>query len=174
MVRADLHKSGMHDPEAFQIINFWSNESNYRNNPHDDALLISLSIANCLTKWILVDNGSSANMLFINAYREMGFKEEDITRRCISFVSFSDEPRTTLGETVLSVYAKGVNLYMKFLILNNLSAYNVILGRPWIHIMEAVPSMFPRIIRFPTKWGIKELYGQHHNSRQCYQTTLKP
>ena len=128
MVRMDLYKSGTHDPEAFQIINIRSDESNYRNNPHDDALVISLSIANCLTKRIPVENGSSTNVLFINVYREMGLKKEDITRRCISLLGFSGESRTTLGETVLPVYAEGVNMYTKFLILDNSSAYNVILG----------------------------------------------
>lgn len=75
MVQSDLLKSGTHDHEALQIINFQSDESNYRNDPHNDALVISLSIANFLTKWILVDNESSANVLFINVYREMGLKE---------------------------------------------------------------------------------------------------
>ncbi|KAL5579317.1 hypothetical protein UlMin_011759 [Ulmus minor] len=79
------------------IINFCLDESNYANDPHDDALVISLSIANCLTKRILVDNGSSKNVLFLNAYREMGLKEADITRRCISLVGFSGESRTTIG-----------------------------------------------------------------------------
>ena len=85
-----------------------------------------------------MDNRSSANVLFLNTYREMGLKEEDITRRCISLVGFNDELRTTIGETILPVYAEGVNLYTKFLILDSSSAYNVILGRPWIHRMEAV------------------------------------
>ena len=163
MARTEIHKTGAHDPEVLQIINFRSDESNYANDLHDDALVISLSIANCLTKRILVDNGSSANVLFLNAYREMGLKETDITRRCISLVGFSGESKSTIGETVLPIYAEGVNLYTKFVILDSPSAYNVILGRPWIHKMEAVPSTY--IIRFPTKWGIKEIYGQQHVSR---------
>ena len=91
MVQADFHKTDHHDVRTLQMISFCSDESNYHNDPHDDALVISLSIANFLTKWILVDNESSANMLFLNAYREMGLKEEDITRRCISLVGFSGE-----------------------------------------------------------------------------------
>ena len=95
-------------------------------DPHDDALVISLSIANCLTKRILVDNRNSTNVLFLNAYREMGLKEADITRRCISLVGFSGESKTTIGETVLPIYAEGVNLYTKFVILDSSSIYNVI------------------------------------------------
>jgi len=130
MAWTEIHKIGAHDPEALQIINFRSEESNYANDPHDDALVISLSIANCLTKRILVDNGSSENVLFLNAYREMGLREADITRRCISLVGFSGESKTTIGETTLPVYAEGVNLYTKFVILDSPSAYKVILGHP--------------------------------------------
>ena len=75
-----------------------------------------------------MNNRSSANVLFLNAYREMRLKEEDITRTCISLVGFSSESRNTIGETILSVYADGVNMYTKFLILDSPSAYNVILG----------------------------------------------
>ena len=130
IVLTEVHKTRAHDLEALQIINFHSDESNYRNNPHDDALIISLLIANSLTKWILIDNRSFVNVLFLNAYREMGLKEEDITRRCIFFVGFSSESITTIGETILPVYTEGVNLYTKFLILDSPSTYNVILGQP--------------------------------------------
>ena len=68
----EVHKTKEHDLEALHIINFHSDESNYRNNLHDDALVISLSIANCLTKWILVDNGSSANVLFCKCIQGNG------------------------------------------------------------------------------------------------------
>ena len=123
----DVHKTKAHNPETLQIINFLSGESNYRNDPHDNALVISLLIANCLTKWILVDNESSANVLFLNVHREMWLKEEDITRRCISLVGFNRESRTMIRETVQPVYTKRVNLYTQFLILDSPSAYNVIL-----------------------------------------------
>ena len=58
----------------------------------------------------------------------MKLKESDITRRCISLVGFRGESRNTIRETVLLVYAEGVNMYTKVLILDNLSTYNVIFG----------------------------------------------
>ena len=46
IIRTNVHKTGAHNPEALQTISFCSDESNYQNDLHDDALVISLSIAN--------------------------------------------------------------------------------------------------------------------------------
>ncbi|XP_057780215.1 uncharacterized protein LOC130998827 [Salvia miltiorrhiza] len=156
-----------------QTISFQTTESDKLLNPHHDALVISIYIANCLTKRVLIDNGSSANIMFINAFREMGLNESNITRKTAVLIGFSGESKTTVGEIDLPVYAEGVNLSTRFLVIDAPSAFNVILGRPWIHDMEAVPSTFHQVVKFPTKWGVKEIRGEQKDSRSCYQTTMK-
>ena len=59
-------------------------------NLHDDALVINLMIANCKIKRILVDNGSSSNVLFMNALKEMKIDESNIHRRSLVLVGFSE------------------------------------------------------------------------------------
>ena len=46
-----------------QIIGFTTSESTRLLNPYHDALVISLVINNCLTKRVLIDNGSSTNTI---------------------------------------------------------------------------------------------------------------
>ncbi|KAF2554913.1 hypothetical protein F2Q68_00016761 [Brassica cretica] len=48
---------------------------------HHDALVISLTVANCLVKKILVDNGSSGNIIFQAANKDLGLEESALTRR---------------------------------------------------------------------------------------------
>ncbi|XP_062094064.1 uncharacterized protein LOC133800109 [Humulus lupulus] len=55
-----------------QTISFSTTESTRLLNPHHDALVIALYIANCLTKRILIDNGSSANILFFKCSQGNG------------------------------------------------------------------------------------------------------
>ncbi|XP_057789072.1 uncharacterized protein LOC131005932 [Salvia miltiorrhiza] len=164
-------KAGPTDPTL--TISFATSESDKLLHHHHDALVISIYIANCLTKRVLIDNGSSANILFFSAYREMGLDESKLIKKASVLVGFSGESTTTVGEIDLPVYAEGVNLSTRFLVIDAPSAYNVILGRPWIHGMEAVPSTYHQVIRFPTKWGVKEIKGEHKDSRACYQTTMK-
>ena len=92
--------------------------------------MISLVIVNYLTKRVLIDNGSSTNILFLDALKEMEISESSIIRRSIILIGFSGDHKSTLGEIILPVYAEGVNLPTKFLMMDCPLVYNAILGRP--------------------------------------------
>ncbi|XP_033134308.1 uncharacterized protein LOC103849872 [Brassica rapa] len=141
--------------------------------PHHVALVVSLTIANCLVKRILVDNGSSSNIIFLTVYQDLGLEENTLTRKVTPLIGFNGEVKQTAREVVQPVYAEGINLSTKFLVVDCQSAYNMILGRSWIHDMGAVPSTLYQIVKFPTPWGIRAIRGDQENSRSCYQTTLK-
>lgn len=102
----------------------------------------------------------------------MEIVESLIVRKQTMLVGFSGEQTFSLGE-VLHVYAEGVNLPTKFLVVDSPSPYNVILGRPWIYDMKAVPSTYHQVIRFPTKWGVREIRGTQQAVRDCYCSALK-
>ncbi|KAL5543502.1 hypothetical protein UlMin_007286 [Ulmus minor] len=155
------------------ILTFIDNEDSILINPHHDTLVISLLIANYRSKRILIDNGSSTNVIFLNALKEMNIDESHIHRRSTVLVGFSGEQKFTLGDITLPVYASGVNLHINFVVLDSPSAYNVILGRPWIHEMRAVPSTFHQVIKFPTTWDVREIRGEQATSRDCYRNTLR-
>ncbi|XP_018479426.2 uncharacterized protein LOC130501630 [Raphanus sativus] len=153
-------------------ISFTAREQERVLAPHHDALVISLVIANCLVKRILVDNGSSSNIIFHSAYMDLGLDPKTLTRKATPLVGFSGEVKQTEGEVLLPVYTEGINQTTKFLVVDCPSSYNVILGRPWIHDMGAVPSTLHQLVKFPTPWGVKVIRGDQENSRSCYQTTL--
>ena len=120
-------------------------------NPHHDAFAISLVIVNCLTKIVLNYNGSSCNILFLDALREIEISKSSIVHRSTILIGFSGEHKSILGEIVFPVYVEGVNLPTKFLVMDCPSAYNAILRRHWIHEMEAMPSTYHQVLQFLTK-----------------------
>ncbi|KAF2531150.1 hypothetical protein F2Q70_00029709 [Brassica cretica] len=141
--------------------------------PYHDALVISLTVANCLVKRILVDNGSSGNIIFQAAYKDLGLEESALTRRITPVIGFNGEVKQTAGEVTLPVYAEGVNMSTKFLVVDCDSSYNMILGRAWIHGMGGVPSTLHQMVKFPTPSGIKAIRRDQEYFRSCYKTTLK-
>ena len=173
MSNAEIQPNREHPSKINETVTFRSTDKSDLFSPHHDVLVISLHVANCLTRRILIDNGSSCNILFNNALKEMQVDESKLSRRTTMLIGFSGEQKSTLGEIIIPVYAKGVNLYTNFLVLDCQSPYNAILGRPWIHELKAVPSTYHQMIKFPTKWGVKEIKGEQRAARECYQNALK-
>ncbi|KAJ9535060.1 hypothetical protein OSB04_un001867 [Centaurea solstitialis] len=116
---------------------------------HHDPLVIQLTIGNCLTK-------SSANVIFADTLKIMGIDRSNIVRRTTTLIGFNGDTTSTLGEIVVPVFAKGINKQTKFNVIDCPSAYNAILGRPWIHDMKAVPSTYHQKIKFPSSWGSQD------------------
>ena len=73
------------------VLSFIGNEDSILINPLRDALVISLLIANYIIKSILVDNGSSTNVIFLNALREMNIDEFHIHYRSTVLIGFIGE-----------------------------------------------------------------------------------
>ncbi|XP_075088411.1 uncharacterized protein LOC142170408 [Nicotiana tabacum] len=44
-------------------------------------------------------------------------------------------------------------------------AYNMILGRLWIHEMDVVPSTLHQVVKFPSPWGIRQIRGDQQTSK---------
>jgi hypothetical protein len=140
---------------------------------HHDALVITLSIGNCQVSRVMVDNGSSVNLMTKQTLEDMGFTLSDLVKKSVPLVGFSGETAHTLGEIYIPTYAKGINLHVKYLIIDCMTSYTVILGRPWLHAMKAVPSTYHQSIKFPTPWGVQEILGDQRDSRECYGGMLK-
>ena len=115
------------------------------NDPHQkhhDGLIVQLTIGNCLTKRVLIDGGSSANVIFLDTLKAMGIDKTEIVLWTQTLVGFNGDSTNTLGEIVLFVFAKIINKQTGFNVIDCKSAYNAILGRPWIHDMNVVPSTY--------------------------------
>ena len=165
--------SAQGDPFTNLTLEFPDDRDSSLTNPHHDALVVSLQVANFMIRRVLIDTGSSANIIFTTTLADMHVASDAIIRRSTVLIGFSGEQKYTQGEVALPVYAGGLNKMTTFLVLDCQSAYNMIMGRPWIHDMRAVSSTFHQVVKFPTKWGVKEIKGDQHASRSCYQTTLK-
>lgn len=131
---------------GFSALIFDESDREHVTEPQQDSLVISLPVGNCLIKRILVDNGSAANIMMLITLQHMGLAESDMIRKSTTLVGFTGETNKTTGEISLPIYAQGVNLLEKFLIIDGVSTYNIIMGRPWIHDLRVVPSTFHQVI----------------------------
>ena len=97
---------------------------------------------------ILIDNGSSDDVIFLKLPKMMGINESELDENNVKLTDFN-EKTTTLKESIkLQVIATRVSKLVDFLVMDCLPAFNIILGRPQIHSMKAVPSTYHYCIIF--------------------------
>ena len=58
------------------IIRFSKEDAQHLHHPHDDALVISMRIGDYNTRQVLVDNESSADILYYPAFQQMRIEKE--------------------------------------------------------------------------------------------------
>ncbi|XP_074363343.1 uncharacterized protein LOC141703790 [Apium graveolens] len=141
--------------DAGQVLQFDDSDMEHVRVPQHDSLVKSLPTGNCLIKRILVDNGITVNIMMIDTLRQMDLTEANIEKRFMTLVGFNGETKRTIGEIHLPTYAGGINLLQRFLVIDGVSTYNIILGRAWIHDMKTVSSTLHQVVKFPTPWGVQ-------------------
>ncbi|RVW56903.1 hypothetical protein CK203_078505 [Vitis vinifera] len=137
--------------------------------PHRDALILSLEIGDFDVRRILVDPGSSADLVQASVIGHMGHSLAGLENPGRILSGFNGSSTTSLGDIILPVRAGLVTLNVQFSVVQELSPFNIILGRTWLHYMKAIPSTYHQMVSFLTNEGQTDLYGSQLAARQCYQ-----
>ncbi|XP_073064145.1 uncharacterized protein [Primulina eburnea] len=126
--------------------------------PHNDALVVTATIANYDVGRIFIDNRSSVNVLFKSTLDQMkleGFEFEPVSTPLYGFAGHTIPP---LGQIVLPLslgtYPRRVTKILGFTVVDITSAYNGILGRPSLKDFTAVSSSYHQKLKFPVKKGV--------------------
>jgi hypothetical protein len=145
--------------------------------PHTDALVVTLTIVNYQTRRILVDIGSSADILFKLAFDYMGVPREKVDPVSCHLLGFAGEKVLPLDSIDLPVkvgtYPRQKVIMVKFLIVDRVSAYNAIIGRTTLNDLKAVTSTPQLSMKFPTEEGVGVVKGDQKEARRCYNLSLK-
>ncbi|KAL0430666.1 UNVERIFIED_CONTAM: hypothetical protein Sradi_0692600 [Sesamum radiatum] len=144
---------------------------------NNEAVVIYATIANFCVKKVLVDSGSSADIIFYKAFSQKGINKTELTWVNTPLTSFSGSIVEPVGEVTLPMslgsYPKWITKMVKFLVVDTPSAYNVILGRPSLNAFQAIASTYHLKLKFLTLNGIGEEVGDRRQVRECYANTLK-
>nr|QBG82604.1 uncharacterized protein with pepsin/retropepsin domain [Papaver somniferum] len=92
---------------------------------------------------ILIDTGSSVNILFYHTYKTMGGRDDDLIPSTYKIYGFNESP------------------------------YNALIGRPWLHGILGVASTFHQCIKFPHLSGVGIIKGDWVEGKRCYETEVE-
>ena len=114
------------------IIGFSEDDARRLHHPHDDALVVSIWVGDYNVHRMLVDNGSSADILYYPAFQQMGINRVRLTPTNAPLVGFGGTRVLSLGAITLSMtvsdYPQQIIQDVTFLVVDCSSAYNGILG----------------------------------------------
>ncbi|XP_076902705.1 uncharacterized protein LOC143557545 [Bidens hawaiensis] len=82
---------------------FDDEEWNNIQGPHHDGLVITLYISNSFVSRVLVDNGSSVNIIQLDTLKRMNIPESENVSRSSVLMGFNGEAKSTVGEIKLPV-----------------------------------------------------------------------
>ncbi|KAL0445189.1 UNVERIFIED_CONTAM: hypothetical protein Slati_2241600 [Sesamum latifolium] len=134
---------------------------------HNDALVITAILAGYEVGRIFIDSGSSADILFGEAYDQMQLGDISWRKEVVHPRGMISLPLTMGAGTTQKTCT------IKFLGVDVPSAYNVILGRPTLTTFKAVISIYHMKIKFPTPGGVGEVQGDLLQSRKCYVEAVR-
>ncbi|XP_058228070.1 uncharacterized protein LOC131336300 [Rhododendron vialii] len=141
--------------------------------PHNDALVLSIPFQRKLVQRVLIDQGSSVEILYYSAFKAIGLSKDQLSPVDAPLVGFIGIPIYPVGQIVLLVFAGSVQLDMEFIVVNSPSPYNAILGRNWLHDM-AVASTLHQCVRFIGKSRRQEtIKGDQTASKKFFVNSVR-
>ena len=107
---------------------------------HNRALHITMECKGAVLSHVLVDTGSSLNVLPKKALVKLDVEGVVIRPSDLVVRAFDGSKRSVFGEVELPIKVGPQNFNIVFYVMDIQPAYNCLLGRPWIHAAGAVSS----------------------------------
>ena len=133
--------------------------------PYGNVLVIYTTLTNFNVKRILVNNGSSVNILFISEFDKMKIGQDRFHPFHTPLVEFRGSATHLLKwmRFLLTLGAEPheTTVWQDFIVVDCPSPYNAILGRPTLGKIKAITSTYHLMMKFSTSTRIGEVRGDH-------------
>ncbi|XP_072094212.1 uncharacterized protein [Arachis hypogaea] len=158
---------------------FYSTDFHQKDLNYDDPVAISVQLGDLIVRKVLLDPGSSADVLFFTTFEKMKLSNNILQPYHGDLVGFSGERVPVLGSVWLQTTLGEQPLFktqdIQYLVVDCFSPYNLILGRPFLNRFAAIVSTVHLCVKFPVQDNlVATIHGDLHEARQCYNTSLKP
>ena len=120
---------------------------------HNDSLHIIVDAKGKRIPMVLIDDGSAFNVCHLKVASCLGLNIEDFVPINQHVRAYNNNRRKVLGTVTLMIKK------VEFQVLNVVSCFNMLLGRPWIHDTEVVLSYLYQKVQFSYERAIVTIYG---------------
>ncbi|XP_061351536.1 uncharacterized protein LOC133296547 [Gastrolobium bilobum] len=148
------------------------------NPEHDDTLVISGLLANYRVNRMLVDSSSSVDIIFWDAFRRMDLDYEQLEPCGAELLAFTGDKIKPLGyiplRLTLGKAPTHKTVTLSFAVVDLSSAYNIILGQPFMKKFKIFLSIDQLAMKFVAKDGsVATIKADQVVTRSCYNMSLR-
>ena len=133
-------------------------------------------MANKTVHKVLIDNGSLTDIIFASAFNKMGIGREKLEPVNAYLRGFSGEKVLPLGVCAIGTHfgrpPSQATTTIKFLTVEAPLTYNMLLGRPSLNAIRAIPFAYYMIVKFPTENGVGMVRGDQRIAKECYFVSM--
>ncbi|XP_024039560.1 uncharacterized protein LOC112098160 [Citrus clementina] len=145
--------------------------------PHEDALVIKATVASRKFDRILVDTGSSVDVLFKSTVEKMGIADLRLEHTNTSLKGFGGGKLVPLGVVELPITIGSSpterTMILDFVVVNEEGPYQIILGRPFLRMSKAVLSNHYLALKYRVNGVVGVVRGDQRIARSCYSSAAR-
>ncbi|KAJ9175350.1 hypothetical protein P3X46_013915 [Hevea brasiliensis] len=134
--------------QASSFITFSEDEIDPAGLRHTKALYVTVKCKGCIVAKVLIDNRSALNILPNTTLARLPVDQSDIRQSAMVVRAFDGTRREVLGDIDLPIQVGACTFNVTFQVMNIKPAYTMLLGRPWIHSANAIPSTLHQKIKY--------------------------
>ncbi|XP_049375476.1 uncharacterized protein LOC125840547 [Solanum verrucosum] len=135
-------------------ISFHDDELPAEGTGHNKALHIAVKCCDKIVTRVLIDGGSGCNICPFTTMRNLGVNIGEIKESRVKVRAFDEAQRSVIGEIHLTLQVGPAEFPILLQVIDVSSNYNLLLGRPWVHMARAVPSTLHQCVK--CEWGHTE------------------
>ena len=132
----------------------------HKGRNHNDALHVSIECRGTTMAHVLVDTGSSLNVLPKKVLDRLYCEGLILNPSNIVVRAFDGSKRMVHGEVDIPVKVGSQTFVSTFYVIDIKPSYSCLLGRPWINKAGAVTSTLHQMLKYPVKGNIVTVRGE--------------
>ncbi|XP_057452444.1 uncharacterized protein LOC130744271 [Lotus japonicus] len=143
----------------------------------DDLVVVMIRINSFNVRRVLLHQGSSADFIYSDAFDQLGLTDKDLMPYTGTLVGFSGEQVWVRGyidlDTIFGVDENAKLLRVRYLVLQVVASYNVIIGRNTLNRLCAVISTAHLAVKYMLMCGrVGKIVVDQRRARKCYNNCL--
>ncbi|XP_070009967.1 uncharacterized protein [Nicotiana sylvestris] len=139
---------------------------------HNRDLNLMVKCEGHYVKRVMVDGGSSVDLCPLSTLQSMKINTYRIRPSNVRIRAFDGSARDTMGEINLTMTIGPVDFEIVFQVVDMVTSYNFLLGRPWIHTARVVPFTLHQMLKFEHDGQEIIVHGEDESS--VYKDPLIP